>query len=176
MTFKENPETDNYDEAVHGACYMCDSYCPTKIFIKNGKAIGVEMLDDKTRDLCPRWKAQLDFVYHKERLQHPLRRVGERGSGEFERISWNEALDIIADKLLELKEKLGPESVVWYIAYTKSRDHTSADSYTATAPPITLQKPAAVSPQVGWLRLLISVKSMDICWVTHGRLIQRARP
>jgi anaerobic selenocysteine-containing dehydrogenase len=119
MTSKEIPETSEYDKAVLGACYMCDSYCPTKIFIKDGKAIGVEMLDDKVRGLCPRWKAQLDFVYHKERLQYPLRKVGERGAGKFERVSWDEALGAIADKLLELKETLGPESVAWYIAYTK---------------------------------------------------------
>ncbi|MCJ7731961.1 molybdopterin-dependent oxidoreductase, partial [Candidatus Bathyarchaeota archaeon] len=96
MASKEVPKTGEYDKAVHGACYMCDSYCPTKIFIKNGKAIGVEMLDDKTRDLCPRWKAQLDFVYHKDRLQYPLRRIGVRGAGEFERVSWDEALDTTA--------------------------------------------------------------------------------
>ncbi len=119
MSSKEASETGNYDKAVHGACYMCDSYCPTRVFIKNGKAIEVEMLDDKIRDLCPRWRAQLDFVYHKDRLQYPLKRVGERGEGEFEKISWDEALDTIADKLLELKRTHGPESVAWYIAYTK---------------------------------------------------------
>ena len=119
MTSKEIPEIGEYDVAVHGACYMCDSYCPTRVFLKDGKAIGVEMLDDKIRDLCPRWRAQLDFVYHKERLLHPLRRLGERGSDEFKRISWDEALDTIANKLLELKETIGPESVAWYIAYTK---------------------------------------------------------
>jgi anaerobic selenocysteine-containing dehydrogenase len=119
MTSKESPEVSVDNESVYGACYMCGIYCPTKIFVKNGKAIRVEILDDKIRDLCPRWQAQLDFVYHKERLHYPLKRIGERGVGEFKRISWEEALNTIADKLLELKETDGPESVAWYIAYTK---------------------------------------------------------
>lgn len=119
MNSKKTPVISEYNKTVHGACYMCDSYCPTMVYIKDGKAIGVEMLDDKIRDLCPRWKAQLDFVYHKNRLQHPLKRTGERGVGDFKKISWDEALGSIADKLLELKDNLGPESVAWYIAYTK---------------------------------------------------------
>ena len=72
MTSKESPETEEYDKTVLGACYMCDTYCPTKVFLKKGKAIGIEMLDEKIHDLCPRWKAQLDFVYHPERLQYRL--------------------------------------------------------------------------------------------------------
>ena len=119
MNSKKTPVISEYNKTVHGACYMCDSYCPTMVYIKDGKAIGVEMLDDKIHDLCPRWRAQLDFVYHKNRLQHPLKRTGERGVGNFKKISWDEALGSIADKLLELKDNLGPESVAWYIAYTK---------------------------------------------------------
>jgi anaerobic selenocysteine-containing dehydrogenase len=102
-----------------GACYMCDIYCPTKIHVRQGRAVDIEMLDKRVVDLCPRWRAQLDFVYHPERLQHPLKRVGERGTWDFERISWDEALDTIADSLLEIKAQDGAESVAFYIAYTK---------------------------------------------------------
>ena len=102
-----------------GACYMCDSYCPTKIHVEKGKAVSVEMLDERVTDLCPRWRAQLDFVYHPDRLKYPLKREGERGTGDFKRISWDEALDTIADKLLEIKGRDGAESVAFYVAYTK---------------------------------------------------------
>jgi len=102
-----------------GACYMCDKYCPTRIHVREGKAVEIEMLDESVVDYCPRWRAQLDFVYHPERLKYPLKRVGERGEGKFERITWDEALGTIADKMLELKEQEGPESVAFYVAYTK---------------------------------------------------------
>ena len=51
------------------------------------------------------------MVYHPDRLKHPLKRVGDRGEGKWQRIAWDEAFDTIARKLLEVKEKYGPESV-----------------------------------------------------------------
>ena len=98
---------------------MCDKYCPTRIHVQGGKAIDVEMLDERAVDSCPRWRSQLDFVYHPDRLRHPLKRVGERGDGRFSRITWEEALTTIADELLELKERDGAEAAAFYIAYTK---------------------------------------------------------
>ena len=103
----------------YGACYMCDMYCPTKIHVKDGKAVKIEMLDKKTENLCPRWKAQLEFVYNPERILCPLKRVGERGEGKFRKISWDEALGIIADKLTELKTSIGAKATAFYIAYIK---------------------------------------------------------
>ncbi len=112
------PRQDNVT-MKDGACYMSDSYCPTKIHIVEGKAAKIEVLDERVTDLCPRWRAQLDFIYHLVHLKYPLRREGERGSGYFNRISWDEALKIIADKLLEIKKVNGAESVAFNIAYTK---------------------------------------------------------
>jgi anaerobic selenocysteine-containing dehydrogenase len=53
----------------------------------------------------------VQWVYSPQRLRYPLKRVGEKGEGKFERITWDEALEIIASKLTELKEKYGPESL-----------------------------------------------------------------
>jgi anaerobic selenocysteine-containing dehydrogenase len=53
----------------------------------------------------------VEFIYHSDQLMHPLKRVGERGSGQWQRISWNQALDEIADKLREVIDKYGPESI-----------------------------------------------------------------
>jgi anaerobic selenocysteine-containing dehydrogenase len=53
----------------------------------------------------------MQWVYSPQRLKHPLRRVGKKGEGKFEKISWDEAIDTIASKLLEQKEKYGPESL-----------------------------------------------------------------
>jgi anaerobic selenocysteine-containing dehydrogenase len=102
-----------------GACYMCGTYCPINIHIRQGKAVKIDMLDQRVVETCPRWKAQLDFIYHPDRLKYPLKSVGERGSGDFERISWDEALDTIASKLDNLKDLYGAESVAFYVAYTK---------------------------------------------------------
>jgi len=52
-----------------------------------------------------------DVMYHPDRLLYPLKRTGERGEGKWERIPWDEALNIIASKLKEIKEKYGPEAI-----------------------------------------------------------------
>jgi anaerobic selenocysteine-containing dehydrogenase len=119
MSSKNPQKMHDYDQVKDGACYMCDIYCPTKIYLKSGKAVRIEMTEEKVRELCPRWKAQLDFVYHPDRLRYPVKRIGESGKGDFERISWNEALDTIVENIQNIKQREGPESVAWYIAYTK---------------------------------------------------------
>lgn len=101
-----------------GICYMCTDTCPMRIHVRDGKAVKIETADDSV-DFCPRWKAQLDYVYHPDRLKYPVKRVGERGSDSFVRISWEEALDTVASRLQRVKDKYGPESVIFYIGYTK---------------------------------------------------------
>jgi anaerobic selenocysteine-containing dehydrogenase len=61
----------------------------------------------------------MDFIYHPERLVHPVKRTGKRGEGKWQRISWDEALDTVASNLQSVKDKYGPESVVFWIAYPK---------------------------------------------------------
>jgi molybdopterin-containing oxidoreductase family molybdopterin binding subunit len=53
------------------------------------------------------------IVYHPERLKYPMKRVGERGEGKWQRISWDEALDTIASRLKDIAERYGPESVAY---------------------------------------------------------------
>jgi anaerobic selenocysteine-containing dehydrogenase len=61
---------------------------------------------------CLKGLAYVERVHSPDRILHPLRRVP--GSGEFERISWDDALDIIAEKLVELKADPGPQSILYY--------------------------------------------------------------
>ncbi|NND76266.1 MAG: molybdopterin-dependent oxidoreductase [Ilumatobacter sp.] len=63
-------------------------------------------------ELCPKVNRFLDRVYSPDRLQHPLRRVGPKGAGEFERVSWDEALDVIATNLRRVIDEHGAEAVM----------------------------------------------------------------
>jgi len=101
-----------------GLCYMCTSACPTKVHVRDGKAVKIELAGPAAGH-CPRWKAQLDFIYHPDRLLYPVKRAGARGSGRWQRISWDEALDSVAGNLQSVKDKYGAEAVVFWIAYTK---------------------------------------------------------
>ena len=63
--------------------------------------------------LCTKGLAARDLVTNPGRLRHPLKRVGKRGEGKWERISWEEALDRIAEKLLRYREQYGPQGVAF---------------------------------------------------------------
>jgi len=72
-----------------------------------------EFPDPKYRRICLRGLSAMEMVYHPDRLRYPLRRVGERGEGKFERISWDEALDTIASRFREVADKYGWRGVGW---------------------------------------------------------------
>ena len=87
-------------------CYECDANCVFDITIDAvGKAIAVD------GPPCPRGQAQLEREYYPDRLLHPLRRVGPKGSGEFERITWQEAISSIAKGLQTGRDKHGAPAV-----------------------------------------------------------------
>jgi anaerobic selenocysteine-containing dehydrogenase len=84
------------------------------VYVENGRAVKVEPDPDGPLNrgyLCVKGRAILDYVYHPDRLKYPLRRVGERGSGEWQRISWDKATDIIAEKLTAIRKDYGPQAV-----------------------------------------------------------------
>ncbi len=96
-------------------CFECHCRCGVVLEVENGKLVGIT--GDKTHPfshgfLCPKGQACLEIVYHEERIKTPLVKVGGKGSTRFERASWDKALDIIAGKLLDSKQKWGAESVV----------------------------------------------------------------
>ncbi|MEZ5534890.1 MAG: molybdopterin-dependent oxidoreductase [Thiolinea sp.] len=103
------------DTLKHTTCYECDANCAFTVSINaEGIATHVEGLPD-----CPRGQMQLQRQYHRERLLYPLKRVGPKGSGEFERISWDEALDTIAVHLQQTREQHGAPAVGFFAGYTK---------------------------------------------------------
>ena len=64
--------------------------------------------------LCARGNSGHKLTYDPDRLKYPLLRVGKRGEGKFKRISWDEALDFLADKLEKIKKENGPEAVGFF--------------------------------------------------------------
>ena len=92
----------------------CHGGCGTKLHIKNGKLAKVEGDENHPWSqgrLCPRALATTQYVYHPDRIMHPMKRAGERGEGKWERISWDEAYDTIERRLKDIRDKYGAESV-----------------------------------------------------------------
>ena len=102
-------------------CGICSTGCPMDVYVEDGKVVSVEgrVENGKSRGLCSKGAASKQYLYNEERILYPMKRVGERGSGEFERISWEEAYDLIVENLNRVKEQYGAKSVVFYAGYPK---------------------------------------------------------
>src|SRR3954469_20539159 len=103
---------------VHGTCHHdCPDSCGWAANAVDGVAVKLRgRLDHpySAGELCPKVNRFLDRVYSPDRILHPLRRVGAKGSGEFEQISWDEAVVEIAEPLHETIAEHGAEAILPY--------------------------------------------------------------
>jgi anaerobic selenocysteine-containing dehydrogenase len=112
-------------------CHVCPGRCSIKATVEDGKV--VDFIPDKQSGLpneqCPVKKGRLsvpEVLNHPDRLTYPMRRVGGRGEGKWQRISWDEALDTIAEKLLSIKQQDGPEKVAFGLGEPKGLEFAFA--------------------------------------------------
>lgn len=100
---------------VQTNCRFCGYQCALIATVQEERVIKVQPdpsrfpYDNQVLRGCKRWPMVPEVMDHPQRINYPLKRVGERGSGKWQRISWDQALDEIAEKLQILKEKFGPE-------------------------------------------------------------------
>ena len=108
----------------NSVCDICapGPHCGVTCYVREGKIIKVEGTDGHPTNhglLCPKGLATRQYVYRRDRVLTPLRRVGARGEGKFEPITWDEAYDEIVKRLNGVKEEYGPSSVAFYSGYNK---------------------------------------------------------
>ena len=114
-----------WDRVVKGAHHAlnCVSACPFNVYVKDGivwreeqnpimNATSPDYPDFNPRG-CQKGNCTSQLMYSPTRLQYPMKRVGERGEGKWKRISWDEALDEIVDKFIEVVEEDGPDCVIY---------------------------------------------------------------
>ena len=117
-------EVYGYDSVVKSACRMCHGGCGVLVYVKDGKVkkiVGDPDCPINHGTLCAKAYGSIQTAYHPDRLTYPVKRVGPKGSGKWERITWDEALDTIAERILRYKEDHGAESVV--MGYGTGRDN-----------------------------------------------------
>ena len=96
----------------------CHDGCGVLYYTKDGKLEKVEGDPDNPFNqgaLCMRCLEMPEFVNNPTRLGHPMKRAGERGENKWERVSWEEALDLIEEKVRAIWKDYGPESIVCHI-------------------------------------------------------------
>ncbi len=175
-------------QIISGLCGVCPAGCGVNITLVNGRISQIVPKKDRPHTLnqppgddsfqkgdspaglsghpqgicCPRGVRAAEIVYSPDRLLYPLKRVGRRGDGQFERVSWDEALDTIADRLKAIAAAHGPQAVCMYTG-RGAFERSLCDLLT----------PAGVRESSAW-NLLFPFGSPNttgvgaICYVAHG--------
>ena len=105
---------DSGATVLKSVCRSCHGGCGVLLHVREGVLEKVEGDRESPLShgrLCPIGTVTTDLVYHPDRLKYPLRRKGKRRSGEWERISWDDALDEISRRLLAIREQYGAEAI-----------------------------------------------------------------
>ncbi|MFA5537141.1 MAG: molybdopterin-dependent oxidoreductase [Bacillota bacterium] len=101
------------EKITYNCCNPECNNCSLEVHSRNGKVVRV--LPNPNYRLgtkpCLRGRSRLQLNYHPDRIKYPFKRVGERGEGKWERISWDEALDIVAENLVKVRDSYGPEGI-----------------------------------------------------------------
>ncbi|HMK07666.1 MAG TPA: molybdopterin-dependent oxidoreductase [Anaerolineales bacterium] len=112
------------DGVIPTLCEMCVWRCGILARVQEGRVVKLDGNPDHPHSLgkmCARGQSGLMTTYDRDRVLHPLIRVGERGSGLFRRASWEEALDHTAEKMLALRDQYGPEAMVFSSTHNLSQ-------------------------------------------------------
>lgn len=116
-----DPDGDGY---IPTMCEMCVWRCGVRAKVKAGRIVKLEGNPDHSHSkgkLCARGQSGLMTTYDRDRVLHPLVRVGQRGEGKFRQATWEEALDIVAGQMLRIKQQYGPEAMVFSSTHNLSQ-------------------------------------------------------
>ncbi len=111
-----NPHTDG-DRVVPTFCELCFWKCGVLAHVKDGrvtKITGNPAHPLSRGRLCPRGTGGIGLLYDPDRLKKPLVRVQKRGQDSFEEVSWETALDKVAEGMLKIRDKYGPEALALF--------------------------------------------------------------
>src|SRR5512144_193151 len=118
--FSENVSTEQSVRRLQGYCAMCVSRCGSIAVIKDGRFVALEPDPSHPtgKALCAKGRAAPELVYHPDRLLYPLKRTRPKGDPEpgWQRITWDEALTLTADRVRGLANQYGPESMVFSVS------------------------------------------------------------
>lgn len=115
LTKTDKAYAEDEERLFHTCCRACIADCGVIAHVRNGRVIRLEKDPADPRGgtgLCPKGLSGIQALYHPNRNKYPMKLVGQRGSNEWQRISWDEAITTVANKLLDMKAQYGPEALL----------------------------------------------------------------
>ncbi|MBM3705662.1 MAG: hypothetical protein FJW66_03955 [Actinobacteria bacterium] len=108
----------NGQEVITTTCsYDCGARCLLRVHKRNGKVSRISTSKGNGLNVvaCPKGLLQNDVAFHKDRIVAPMLRIGKRGQGKFREISWEKAIDLVAEQIQKTAEKHGSESIFFLV-------------------------------------------------------------
>ncbi|CUH40886.1 Tetrathionate reductase subunit A precursor [Jannaschia seosinensis] len=124
---RQDPIPPSFDEVRKTTCYQCACRCGIDVHMKNGRAAYIEGNRDHPVNrgvLCAKGAAGIMTHNSPARLRAPMKRTGPRGSGQFEEITWDEALDLAVSWLGPIRDA-APEKLAFFTGRDQSQSFTS---------------------------------------------------
>jgi thiosulfate reductase/polysulfide reductase chain A len=118
-----SPTTGLERQAIATACWQCVTRCPSISYVEDGRLVKIEGQPNSIRThgvMCSKGQAGVNQSSDPDRILHPMRRVGPRGSGQWKRISWEEALDELTGRLQKLRDDGTPEKFMFHYGRMKA--------------------------------------------------------
>lgn len=112
------------EKIIPGVCLLCSSGCGVLARVVDGHVVKLEgnpMHPINQGALCPKGQASLELLYNPDRVVGPLKRTGERGSGQWEKITWDAAAALVAQKLTDLRRAGHPERAALMYGETRGQ-------------------------------------------------------
>ncbi len=112
------------EQIIPSVCLLCPSGCGLWCRVVDGRLVkvaGSPLHPINQGTLCPKGQSAPELLYNPDRIQTPLRRVGVRGAGEWEPISWETALSLVADRLAKLRAAEHPERFAFLYGETRGQ-------------------------------------------------------
>lgn len=148
-------------QIVKTVCNLCGGRCGLLVEVQQGEPVKITGDPDCSASggkLCIKGRASIEYVLHPDRLKFPLKRVGAKGEGEWQRISWKEALDTVAGAFDDVKKKCGATSVAMVHGSAKGY----RDSYLARFANL------FGTPNVAWQGHVCAVPRQQAKLITYG--------
>ena len=120
---QERKEKEDEIRKVKTCCRACIANCGVIATVKNGRVVKLEGNPEDRMSkgrMCAKGLSGIQALYHPNRNKYPMMRVGKRGANKWRRISWEKAIDIIARKLVETKQKYGSRNGILF--YRRRRE------------------------------------------------------
>lgn len=181
-----SPETKSERKTVPSACWQCVARDATLCYVEDGRLVKIEGNPESIRNrgkICAKGQAGVNQVYDPDRVLYPMKRAGKRGSGKWKKISWDEALDLVANGgeiaghrvkgLKTLRDEGHPEKFMFHYGRMKGSDSKIVkDNFLAAYGTKTIGNHTSICEGGKWTaQELIWGKHYDVNDVEHTNMI-----